>query len=264
MKSRFAIVVLLLLPGGVMAQGRNTPSAGPPLAWDVNLGVGVALRPTFEGSDRYLVRPIPIVGVTWRDTISFGEGGLSAYWHHGNFRIGSGLTFDPGRKDHSTGSIFGGGDDRLAGLGTIDTSLGFRGFASYRLGPVNFDVAATKFTGNANDGLLVNFGAGTALSLTRKLFLIPHVRATWANDSYTQTYFGVTVAQAAASRFSRFNAGAGFKDVRGGVNLIWRFNKHWYAGVDASVTQLLGDAAASPISIADRSETITTLIGYRF
>jgi outer membrane protein len=93
---------------------------------------------------------------------------------------------------------------------------------------------------------------------------MPHVRTTWANGSYTKTYFGVTAAQARASRFSRFSAGAGFKGVRGGVNLIWRSNTHWYAGVDASMTQLLGAAAASAISISDRSETVTTLIGYRF
>ncbi len=261
--ARLAFLLVFILPSAALAAGGRTAPAVPP-AWDITLGAGAYLGPTFEGSDRYQVKPLPLLGVTWRDTISLGDGGLSAYWHHRNFRIGGGLTFDPGRKDHASGGIFESGDDRLKGLGTIKAALGLRAFASYRLGPGNFEFSATKFTGGRNDGVVVGFGASIALPLTRKLTLMPHIRASWANGDYTQTYFGVTEVQAAASRFSPFDAGAGFKDVRGGVNLIWRFNNHWYAGLDASAVRLLGDAAKSPISFSDTGTTVTSLLGYRF
>jgi outer membrane protein len=251
-------VAQLSLPA-LAAKGR-----GAPPVWDVNLGVGAALRPTFEGSDRYTGRPLPVISVRWRDTIALGEGGLSAYWHHKNFRIGGGLTFDPGRDDRGTGGVFGSGDDRLAGLGKIDTSLGLRAFASTRMSLFNFDISATKYTGRQDHGVVVNLGLSAPLPLGKKLLVMPHIRATWANDNYTQTYFGVTAAQAAASIFPRFNAGAGFKDVRGGVNVIYRFNQHWYVGTDASVTRMMGDAAASPISISDTSVLVMGLAGYHF
>ena len=237
---------------------------GAPKDWDVTLGAGVSLRPTFEGSDRTIVRPLPVLSVTWRDTISFGEGGLSATWHRKRFRIGAGLTFDPGRKDHSSGGIFESGDDRLRGLGTIDASLGLRGFAAWRLGPANFEVSATKFTGRQNDGVLASLGASLPLPLGRKLMVMPHVRASWASGKTMQTYFGVTAVQAAASIFPRFDAGSGVRDVRGGVNIIYRLSPHWFLAADTSVTRLLGDAARSPISISDTNVMTIGMIGYRF
>lgn len=73
--------------------------------WDITLGVGAAMRPTFEGSDRYTATPLPLLSVRWRDMISIGDGGLSVYWHRKRFRIGGGLTFDSGRKDHGSGGV---------------------------------------------------------------------------------------------------------------------------------------------------------------
>jgi len=75
---------------------------------------------------------------------------------------------------------------------------------------------------------------------------------------------GVTAAQASASIFPRFNAGSGFRDVRGGVNIIYRLSPRWFVAGDASVTRLMGDAARSPISISDTNVMVTTMIGYRF
>jgi outer membrane protein len=240
------------------------PAQAPPKTWDITLGAGAAMRPTFEGSDRYTATPIPLLSVRWRDTVSIGEGGLSVYWHRKRFRIGGGLTFDSGRKDHGSGGIFESGDDRLKGLGTINASLGLRGFVSYRLGPADFELSATKFTGSQNDGVLASFGVSAPLPLTRRLIVMPHIRASWASTDTMQTYFGVTPAQAAASIFPVFNAGSGVRDVRGGVNFIYRLNTHWFLDADTSVTQLLGDAAKSPISISNTNVTVVTMVGYHF
>lgn len=232
-----------------------------PKEWDVTLGAAVASRPSFEGSDRSIVRPLPFVAVRWRDTISLGEGGLSVTAHLKNFRFGGGLTIDAGRKDHSSGGIFESGDDRLRGLGTIRASPGFRAFASTRLSLFNLEVSAVK---SLNHGVTGNLGLSAPLPLGKKLILMPHVRATWADGQYMQTYFGVTPAQASASIFPRFNAGSGFKDVRAGANLIWRINNHWFVGTDVGVSRLLGDAALSPISLRDTNVTVMAMAGYRF
>jgi outer membrane protein len=252
-----AVTAAALLCAPAQAQRRREP----PREWDVTLGAAVASRPSFEGSDRSIVRPLPFVTVRWRDTISLGEGGLSVTAHRKNFRFGGGLTVDPGRKDHASGGIFESGDDRLKGLGTIRASPGFRAFASTRLSLFNFEVSAVKFL---NHGVTANLGLSAPLPLGKKLILMPHVRATWADGQYMQTYFGVTPAQAGASIFPRFNAGSGFKDVRAGANLIWRINNHWFAGTDVGVTRLLGDAALSPISLRDTNVTAMAMAGYRF
>ena len=252
-----AIVAAALLCAPAQAQRRREK----PQAWDVTLGAGAALRPTFEGSDRSIVRPFPVIAVRWRDTISLGEGGISVTGHLKKFRFGGGLTIDAGRKDHSSGGIFESGDDRLKGLGTIRASPGFRAFASTRLGLFNVEVSAVK---SLNHGVTGTLGLSTALPLGKKLLLMPHVRATWADDKYMQTYFGVTGAQSTASIFRPFNAGSGFKDVEGGVNLIYTVNRHWFVGAGVGVTHLLGDAAISPISFRDTSVTGMAMAGYRF
>ncbi len=257
--------ILPLLMGALLAASPALAQRSePPREWDITLGVAGAMSPTFEGSDKYRFHPLPLVTVKWRDTISLGEGGLSAYWHNKHLRVGGGLTFDGGRKDHSTGGIFESGDDRLKGLGTIKASLGLRGFAEYRLGPLAVELSGTKFTSGQNSGILANLGASLALPLGKSLFFIPNVRATWADGNYTQTFFGVTPTQAAASIFPAFSAGAGVKDVRGGASLIWRLNQHWFVGATGGVTHLMGPAARSPISLRDTSATAMTMVGYRF
>jgi len=44
---------------------------------------------TYEGSDHYIASPVPFVNVIWRDTISLGVDGLSAYWRYENLRVGA-------------------------------------------------------------------------------------------------------------------------------------------------------------------------------
>lgn len=253
--------LLLSVPCPALAQRPGKP---PPQEWEVRLGAAAVVSPTFEGSDRYRVRPLPVVTVNWRDTISFGEGGLSAQIKRGGLRMGGGLTFDGGRKDHDTGGLFSSGDNRLRGMGDIDFALGFRGFASYRLGIFDFSASATKFVGEQNDGVLATVGISAPLPLGKKLIIIPSVRASWADDKYMQTFFGVNPLQASRSRFPRFNARAGFQDVRGGINVIYSFNRSWFTGANASITQLTGDSAISPISISDTNASGIVMVGYRF
>jgi len=243
------------------AQAQFRGRGEKPKVWDVTLGAAVASRPSFEGSDRSIVRALPFVAVSWRDTISLGQGGLSVTAHLKKIRFGGGLTFDAGRKDHASDGIFESGDDRLKGLGTIKASAALRAFASTRISLFNFEVSAVK---SLNHGVTGTLGLSSGLPLGKKLILTPHIRTTWADGEYMQTYFGVTPAQAGASIFPRFNASSGFKDVRAGANLIYRINSHWFVGTDVGVTRLLGDAALSPISIRDTNVTVMGMAGYRF
>ena len=93
---------------------------------------------------------------------------------------------------------------------------------------------------------------------------MPHVRATWADDNICRPISASRRPSPRHRSFRPFNANSGFKDVQGGVNLIYRFNRHWFAGADVGVTQLMGEAAASPISIRDTNLTAMAMAGYRF
>ena len=257
------LLCLMLISVSALAQGAS-PTTAAKSDWDVSLGAGAALAPTFEGSDRYHVLPVPLVSITYKDIISLNSTGLSAYWRTGGLRIGAGLTYNPGRDDSKDDGLFSNGDDRLRGMGDIDAALGLKAFASYRLWMLDLSAAATKYTGGDNDGVVIDLGLALPYKLTGKLTLTPHVGATWANQDYMQTFFGVTATQAANSGFARHDADAGFKDIRAGIDANYRFDEHWFLSVRTDVKRLVGDAADSPISFSDTGVTAATMVGYRF
>ena len=257
-----AICVGLSVPAEAQAQDTINGGGQPRSIWDVTIGAGAAVRPTYEGSDRYKVTPIPLVNVTWNDMISLGTTGLSAYWRHENLRVGVGLTYGLGRTQNN--SLFSQGDDRLAGLGDIPAALGVRGFADYRLGFVDLNASITKLTANGNNGVLVNFGAAVPYKLTDATTLMANVSVTWADQSYMQTYFGVTSTQAANSGFARYDAGAGIKDVSIGIGLNHKFDQHWAVSADVRVTRLTGDAENSPIVFSKTQATFLSALEYHF
>lgn len=254
------LALLSAFSTAVLAQ----PGRPPTRDWDIRAGAGVMVRPTFDGSDRYRARPLPYVTVNWRDTITLDQAGLNAQLRRQGFRMGLGLTFDGGREERDTGGIFSSGDDRLLGMGDIDFALGLRASAGWQVGPVEISGTVTKFTGSQNDGLIGRAALSLPLPLMPTLMFIPGVSVGWADEKHMQTFFGVTPLQASRSRFSRFDAGAGFHDARASANLVYSFHPNWFANVNLSVARLLGDTVKSPLSLSDTSVSGVALIGYRF
>jgi MipA family protein len=247
---------------------RGDDQSAPQKDWKVMLGLGTGVSPNYEGSSDYALFAAPFINIVWRDTVSIGMDGLNVNILHGqNYRAGLGLTFDPGRSEDGKwvlGIDLSNRSDSLHGLGDIDPSLGIKAFGSYMLSPVEFRVAVAKFTGDQNDGIVVNLGASLPYRLTEKLTVSPNVKATWADGDYMQAYFGVNHQQALNSAFSPFDAGAGFKDVGAGLNVTYKLDQHWSVGADAGIKYLLGDAAASPISESDIGASFMTRVGYQF
>ncbi len=236
--------------------------------WDVKLGAGLRVGPRYEGSDFYTPSPVPYFNVNWRDIVSLGVGGLNVNFLPGrNYQFGVGLTYNPGR-DEKGDSFFGTGlfgtDDRLVGLGDIDAALGVRVFGAYKLGPVAFHGSLVKYTGDQNDGILFNLGMGVPFHPTPNLILTPGIGATWATDSYMQTFFGVTAQQASRTAFPTFNAEGGLKDVTAGLNATYLLDRHWFISTDAGIKRLMGDADKSPITESGTSATVGSVVGYHF
>lgn len=266
-----AVVALALsfsTPAMVQAENNETEVKNN---WDVSLGLGVGVAPVYEGSTHYLPSPIPMLAISWRDTVSLGIDGLSLYHKTGGVRYGAGLTYDPGRKEDGK-NIFGmsSGDHRLEGLGDIKAAFGVKAFASYDVHPfqhiplVVVDASVTKLLGSSNDGVLVQGGLAMPFQLGQDWRLTPKVSTTWANNQYMEDYFGVTPEQAARSWFSTYKAKAGMKDASIGLNVKYSITKNWFVTGDGRVKILLSDAASSPISATNIDARIVTLVGYHF
>lgn len=241
------------------------PDPSSKKAFDIVVGAGAMLRPTYVGSDHYKAMALPMLSVRWNDMVSLGPDGLRVYWHSGPVKLGAALVYDGGRDQKDKGTFsFGSGDDRLAGMGDIDASIGYQVFASYRLWKLDFDAAVTKYDGKQNKGLLVRYSAAMPMRLTERLMVTPQVGATWANDRYMQTFFGVSPDQALHAGFSQFDASGGTSGVFTGLKANYALSRNWFLMGDVTHNFLMGSAKDSPLAYAKSATTVITAIGYRF
>lgn len=246
------------------AQPLNDPFASGRTGkdWQVTLGAGGALRPSYEGSDTYVVTPLPYLNVVWRDMITLDPFGLSAYWRFNGLQVGGGLTYSLGRNQG--GGLFEPGNWRLYGLGDIPAALGVRGFVNYRLGPVLLGATLTKFLAEGNSGLLIDTSIGVPWRIDDRFMVMGRIFATWADATYMQTYFGINAMQSINSGYSVYTAGAGIKNFGLELRANYQFSSNWTFSTSGRVSQLGGSAVDSPISVSDTAFTVISTIGYRF
>ena len=209
----------------------------PALVFTVGLGGG--LKPAYFGSDEY----------------EFGPSGSFAFHslNIGRFSFGDPdptvdrLGFGPrgsfrfiGARDASEYSELAGLNDIDAavelGLGLGYTARNFSAFADVRRGFGGHEAwvaeAGADLIARPTDALTVTFGP----------------RFLWGDDDYTQTYFGVTPAESAASgTLAAYAPQGGLVSSGLELGMSYRLDDNW--GLEGSVTydRFNGDAENSPI-----------------
>lgn len=256
---------LLILPFAANAQ--QAPEAAPETkTWDIRLGAGALLQPDYEGSDEYEVSPLPLLMINYRDMV-FLRGttlGANLFTWQGprpsdKLQVGPLVRYQFGRDEDDS--------DDLRGMGDIDAAVELGGFLTYGIGPWSAGVTLFQDVSDSHDGFTAKFAAGHRHSFTPKLRLRSELYTTWADENYTQTYFGVTSTQSARSGMRAYAAEGGIKDVGLTLDLDYSLTEHWVVGGRLGYKRLLGDAADSPLvkdrGSADQFTTGVTL-SYRF
>lgn len=253
----------LAAPHAMAQQGPTTPATG----WRGGIGAAVVSIPTYEGSPNRGYGLIPSFDIAYRTrrlgSVTLGGAGLA--WHFleaDDYHMGVYLGADGGRKatkaQHS-GLISLEGDARLNGMGDIKPTAEAGIIAG--AGPASVQVH-TALGASGDHRTLVDLGFMAPLPLTGKLSLSAGPTFTWANRNYMQAYFGVTPAQAAASRFAPFSAQAGWRKLEFTVGAEYALTKRWKLTADVGVRRLLGDAARSPL--AERETSLIGLFGANY
>ncbi|MGH7088504.1 MAG: MipA/OmpV family protein [Stellaceae bacterium] len=227
--------------------------------WRISLGGGAAVLPLYPGSDRYRPEPAPVIDIRYRDIAFLSDGdGLGVNLIRGDtYRAGIGVGYDLGRNQHLSG--------RLNGLGNIDPAPEPRIFGEIGLLPVVLTADLRRAIGGHN-GLVGDLGAYVPVVGTKQLIVFMGPSVTFASDHYMQAYFGISTAQAAASRahFPVYTAGGGFKDVTFGVTAIYRLTEKLFFDGELAWQRLAGAAGNSPI-VQDRDQLGFSLeVGYQF
>ncbi len=213
---------------------------------NLTLGAGAGYEPDYEGSDDYEVSPFPFVELSaFGGLASLSIGGLQAFLPLTDHAfVGAGVGYDFGRDEDD--------NDALEGLGDVDGSVFGQLVGGYAFDPLSFAlIVSGDIGGKGHDGYTIDVQAGYEVELIEdKAGLSFGTGLTWASANYTEAFFGVSAAQAAASGLDRFDTEAGFKSAGVELGASYRLTDSIGLQLELGYSRLLGDAADSPI-VAD-------------
>ncbi|GAB4064883.1 MipA/OmpV family protein [Ancylobacter sonchi] len=223
--------------------------------WKVVLGGGAMMAPKYEGSDEFDIQPIPFVTATFGERVKADPRGISVnIYSVGNLNFSGQLGYDIGRKEDDS--------KRLRGLGDVDMGGVVGGMVTYEMGPAEFYASLSRTIGGS-EGLEAKIGFDLAHTIDLFRFSAG-LSATWADETYMETYFGVTAAQSAASGLPQYDIGAGFRRIDLDLAVTYMASEHWLVRGQLGIGYLLGDAADSPIVQEAFQPSVLLAIGYRF
>lgn len=248
MRVSLAMIVLVAFTSRVSADTEETTSR-----FSGSVGIGIATLRDYEGGGKTRGLGAPLLNIkasTRFGAFALNQQGLS--WtpiDTGILRTGLLATYDIGRTDdRPSDANYRPGSTYLRGMGNIDGTPELGGFIGWTFAKLAADLSVRHAVGSqGHDGTLADISLSMPVYSGTALQLVAKPSATWADAQYTQTYFGVTVAQATSSRFPIYSAGSGIKSVQLDLTASYALTARWSAIAMMSYVSLVGDAADSPI-----------------
>ncbi len=266
-----AVALVAVAPGaraaGVGAGGFENQLSG---ALDTNIerldggdfrgviGGGLGAANTFVGSGEFEAVALPLFDVEWRGAyfLSTQRGlGLNIIRKR-TLKMGPRLTLDRGRD--------AGDDTFLTGMRDIDPTIeggvflvGFNG---------NWRIKADLrrgFSSGGHEGVVGSLDLAYAGRIDERLSVVLGANLHWTNAAYATRFFGVTTAEATATR-PAFDGSAGFQDFGGYLTVVFNFSERIFVSAQARAANLIGSASDSPLSESDQQFFTGTLLGFRF
>jgi outer membrane protein len=228
------------------------------------VGAGVAYAPEYSGGDKMWLAP-----ALYAD-YSFGNGFFASTTRG----IGYATTFDSIELSAALGYRNGRGESRkyngrygsdfLKGMGEIDGTATINLGAATTVGQVHFGVGAHIAGSGDGKGNTYTLQAAYPLYSSAQNQVELSGIASYGDRKHTQTWYGVSAAQHAASGFRAYEAKSGFESV--GVNVAWNhvIDKHWSVRTAVGLKTLVGDAADSPIVQKKTAPMLVSTINYAF
>jgi len=223
-------------------------------------GIGIAVGPSYEGSDNYTISPLPVV---------LGSlGGIDFQPR------GPGIAFDviPDRKGAKVDFVFGPvvrarfdrqnsiKDPVVSSLGKLDVAIEVGPFAGLQvnrvLNPYDSVTAQVDLrwdVAGAHDGMVVFPSLTYFTPLSRSVVTSLAISGEYVDDNYADYYFSISPAGSAASGLPVFTATSGWKNV--GLTTLTAVdldgdvtNGGWGLIFLGSYSRMLGDPKRSPVT----------------
>jgi MipA family protein len=235
--------------------------------YTLDVGAGTIMTARLDAGASKIYPIVPYVSFRYDDLFAIDEtearfniikpeGGLGTQ----GWRAGPMLKFDTGRPAFSATS-------GLQAIPKIDRTLEAGAFVSYTIGPARVRLNVRGDVTGAHGGTIVEFAARSGFFQSGRLSLAAQAEIDWASRTYMRAFHGVTPMEASQTGLPSFMPGSGFHNADFSIMGQFQFNKHWSIIGVVQYSRLLGDAAASPITIrrhgADRGN-IGTFVVYTF
>ena len=216
------------------------------------LSGGVETRNSYPGASSYTTEP----------SLGLRFGALK--W--GPIDVGNGVRAVPdnglslGGAFNVIGSRDADGNPELAGLTDIDTAVELGLKLTYR--ETNWLVFGEVRQGfGGHHGVAGTLGSDVIFRPNDRLTVTAGPRLNFGNSEYSQTYFGVSAAEAVTSSFGAYDAGGGLLGLGFEVGATYELDDRWALEGALRYERLKNDAAASPITSAGSDDQWSINIG---
>lgn len=225
--------------------------------WTVTVGAEARLMPSYPGSSRSVVAPVPLLNIrragTPRNFTSPRDGFGFSLLDTGNFHFGPTAKVRLPRKESSDPS-------RLLGLGDVDWAFELGAFVEYWPSRWLRARAEVRQGLGGHHGIVSDLTADVVYPATSQLTLSAGPRMTVVSAAANQPYFSISAAQSAASGLPIYNAGGGLYSYGAGAQARYEINRQWATHVFVEYERLTRDAANSPL-VAQRGSANQTTVG---
>lgn len=304
MKNFYALFFALLGTSGLCQAQTPAQNLMPDGSRDLYMGLGVIVRPNYEGSNKHKVRALPVLQMQWSNGAFIA--GMNAGWHlseQPQYDFGPLLSVEPGRTTSGSGNIIDNPNNvhtsdgeifpetdvkknTASKLNTVKTRLTAGAFYHLQLGP-QLRLHNQILYGSGNDRNGLRFNSDLRFKLPE---LFSHQAITIGiglqavNQAYARSYFGANGIDNNLQSISLFDdiafaksteveaktsvpvyrPRAGIKDVH--VDVFWNVNlsSSWLITTKLNATYLLNSAANSPVVQQRRNISVSTALAYRF
>ena len=229
------------------------------------VGFGVGYIPEYEGAKKH--RAIPVLFGEYHNGKGFfvsSMKGIGLEQKVGDFELSAALSYRGGREDSRNNSSLFGSDD-LKGMGDISGSAAANLEVSTQLaGLAKIYASSNLALSKRENGHSFKFGVSPLAYQSQSDQVMLDISAEYGDAKFNQTYFGVTAQQSANSGYKPYSLKAGFNQANFSVAWNHVIDSNWSVRTMVGVTQLIGDAADSPIVKKKTNPMLISTVNYRF
>ena len=251
-----AALLAALGAGPAHAAGNLLLIEAPPAQASLMLGASVWVLPQYPGAKKTDAMLLPALDYQHPNGF-FASTDLGVGWNLSPLKtVQAGVRLWPqfGRSRK----------DGPAGLEPVGLRIQPQAFANLQVGQVLLLQSALLYgAGRDRDGVQLELGATSGIPIGDDLIGIG-LSATWANQAWRQSYFGVSAGESRASGLPAYALESGWHDASLTLSAEHRFGPLWRLSGQLVLARLGASAARSPITQARRQDLATLTLWRAF